>query len=157
MSQIGDQCKSEKNMPLADCPVAAMARDFALTVSTINKYDDVLASVQGEEAERAWQAHDEAWEHLYELQDVAMAADARSQTGIALQLALGIDELVQLETMALEHELRERKFMQLRNVMRRALLVMDPRIASQLGVIELFVGFEFADQFKRKNVAPLPS
>lgn len=140
-------------MPLADCPVAAMARDFAVTIATINELDDKVGqmiSIDDPEYTRAW-------DRLYDLQDEALAKVATSETGLALQLALAFDELTKLETIDFTHSEREASFRNLRRIVRSAMLTMDPRIAGRVGLIEMFVGHAAAEQFKRQNVAPKPS
>lgn len=144
-------------MTLAACAVAAMADDFALAVATINEIDERPPQPEGAARERAMADQEAAWDRLYDLQDAAMAATATSQEGIALQLALGIDELTQLETIDLEHDEREAKFKNLRKVLRSALMAMDARLAFKLGIVGMFVGYGFAEQWARRNVAPKPS
>lgn len=160
MSQIGDQRKSEVTMALADCPVAAKAQDFAQALATHQRKDEEFFSpnrLEGSELDATSDELDAAWGRIAELQDETMDLCPTSPLGLAIQVALAVDELVQLETMVFEIGEREERFQRVRRVLRDVLQTFCPVEVARLGLVEFFVSRGLSEKLTAVPPGPKPS
>lgn len=147
-------------MTRTDCPVAAKARDFAQAIATHQEKDELYFEAgpkSGPEHEAHGEALEQVWNHIIELQDETMDLQPTSALGLAMQVALAIDELVQLQSMHFEESEREERFKRVRRVLRDVLTTFCPVEVAKLGLVDFFVSSKLSEQFSRDAVAPKPS
>lgn len=147
-------------MAPADCPVAAKAQDFAQAIASHHHYDDLYFTTgpsAGPEREANGDALEGAWERVINLQDEVMDLRPTSALGLSMQVALAVDELVQLETMIFEDDERRERFKRVRRVLADVLTTFCPVEVARLGLVEFFVDHKLAEQFSKDAVAPKPS
>lgn len=142
------------------CPVAALATDFAQALAEHSRADELYfgqGHVDGPEHDANGDALERAWDHVLCLQETAMELQPTSPLGVAIQVALAVDELVQLQTMVFEDGEREERFKRVRRVLRDVIVTFCPVELAKLGLVEFFVSNKLAEQFSRNAVAPRPS
>lgn len=147
-------------MAPADCPVAAKAQDFAQAIASHLHYDELYFTTgptSGPEREANGDALEGAWDRVIGLQDEVMDLHPTSALGLGMQVALAVDELVQLETMIFEDDERRERFKRVRRVLVDVLTTFCPVDVAKLGLVDFFVSHKLSEQFSRDAVAPKPS
>lgn len=125
------------------CPVEILLPAFKLGIANIHATEDAYYTgqkVEEPEQDATWQAHNEAWWNVWHLADVALDVTPTSQAGLAVQLALAIDQLVILECTRQGDEDREEMCRRVRMAIRRALERMDLAPVRDAGILAFFLG-----------------